>query len=67
MARRLCIGDGYDAITMRATTQSRQRRRCLRIDGNDSFAPSPLSFVINFVAHRAIKIVIDDVVCRTIV
>ena len=43
MARRLRIGEDNDAITTRAATLSRRRQRRLRIDGDDSFARSPLS------------------------
>jgi hypothetical protein len=43
MARRLRIGDDNNAITTRAATLSRQRRRRLRIDGDDSFARLPSS------------------------
>jgi hypothetical protein len=43
MARRLRISDDNDAITTRATTQSRRRQRRQRINGDDSFARSPSS------------------------
>jgi len=64
MSRRLCIGDGNDAIMTRATTLSRRQQRHLHVDSDDSFAPSPSSSTLVDVVARCVVAIMVKVVAR---
>ena len=71
--RRLRFGEGNDAITTRSTTPSRKRRRRLRINDEDSFAPSqssstlsPVAIMVDVVARCAIAIIVKVVARRAV-